>query len=378
MRHGICNSCKYANPVWPPFKCVYIRPLLCNVDSSSVDMARRRISEDQRWQIIGMHSAGMSHKAIGRQLGYHYSVISRLVRKHDESNAVKDRPRSGRPRATSQREDRALIRLVRRQPFASSPSLKRQWLPNRRLSTRTVRNRLKAAGLRARRVIKRPLLAHGHQRIRLAWCLARRGWNLRTWRKIHWSDESRFMLHVADGRMRVWRHKNTAYTPRHIHPTVPYDVGSVMVWGCISHDCKLDLLTIRGNLTGAQYIREVLQPVVVPHFENHPLGTRPVYMDDNARPHRSRAVTAYLQNEAVTTLPWPAMSPDLNPIEHIWDMIGRRIQSLEPPVQNLQELEAALHREWRQLTLGQIRRLTGRMRRRLEAVIRSRGGYTCY
>ena len=103
MRHGICNSCKYANPVWPPFKCVYIRPLLCNVDSSSVDMARRRISEDQRWQIIGMHSAGMSHKAIGRQLGYHYSVISRLVRKHDESNAVKDRPRSGRPRATSQR-----------------------------------------------------------------------------------------------------------------------------------------------------------------------------------------------------------------------------------------------------------------------------------
>ena len=70
-----------------------------------------------------------------------------------------------------------------------------------------------------------------------------------------------------------------------------------MVWGCISHDCKLDLVTIQGNLTGDQYIRDVLQPVV-PHFDNHPLATRPVYMDDNARPHRSRAVTPYLQSEA--------------------------------------------------------------------------------
>jgi hypothetical protein len=62
-----------------------------------------------------------------------------------------------------------------------------------------------------------------------------------------------------------------------------YSGGSVMVWGCISHDCKLNLVIIQGNLTGDQYIRDVLQPVVVPHFDNHPLAIRPVYMDDNAR-----------------------------------------------------------------------------------------------
>jgi hypothetical protein len=164
-------------------------------------MVRRRISEPQRWQIIGMHTTGMSFKAIGRQMGYHSTVVSRPVRKHTQTNNVKDLPRSGRPRVTSDRDDRALQRLVRRMPFAQ------HWLPNRHLSTRTVRNRLKSAELKSRRVIKRPLLADRHRRTRLAWCfIAWRGWNLRTWRKIHWSDENRFLLYVTYGRVRGWRH----------------------------------------------------------------------------------------------------------------------------------------------------------------------------
>ena len=101
-------------------------------------------------------------------------------------------------------------------------------------------------------------------------------------------------------------------------------------------------------------------------------------MDDNARPHRSRAVTAYLQSEAVTSVPWPAMNPDLNPIEHVSDMLGRRMQAREPPVQNIRQLEAAFHREWQQLSQQDIRRLTGGMRRRVEAVIQARAGYTRY
>ena len=140
-------------------------------------------------------------------------------------------PKSGRPRVIYDRDDRALHCLVRRMPFVTSPVLKQHWLPNRRLSTRTVRNRLNSAGLKSRRVIKRPLLADRYRRSRLAWCLGRRGWNIWTWRKIHWSDESRLRLHVTDGRIRVWRHKNTAYTSRNIQPAVPYGGGAVMVWG---------------------------------------------------------------------------------------------------------------------------------------------------
>jgi hypothetical protein len=60
-------------------------------------------------------------------------------------------------------------------------------------------------------------------------------------------------------------------------PNVIVDVSLPIV-----NDCKLDLVTIQGNLTGDQYIRDILQPVVIPHFDNHPLATRPVYMDENA------------------------------------------------------------------------------------------------
>ena len=311
-------------------------------------------------------------------MGYHYTVISRLVRKHGQTNTVVDRQRTGRPRITSIREDRRLIRLARRQPFATSATLKDQWLPNRRLSTQTIRNRLKRAGLRSRRPIKRPFLTNEHKRLRLAWCRHRQNWNLRSWRKVHWSDESRFLLHVVDGRTRVWRRSNTAYAQKNILPTVACGGGSVMVWGCMSYDCKLDLLTIRGNLNGVRYMQEVLNPVLVPHFDNHPLASRPIFMDDNARPHRSRLVTDFLNNNAITKLPWPAMSPDINPLEHVWDIIGRKVRKRDPPPQNLRQLEAALHEEWRQLPLERFRRLVRGMRRRLDAVVRVHGGSTRY
>jgi hypothetical protein len=121
-----CLSRITQNSVCSRFEFGYLSPVFLKIYSFSVRMVRRRISEAQRWQIIGMHTPGMSFKAIGRQIGYQYTVVSRLVRKHTQTNNVKDLPRSGRPQVTSDRDDRASQRLVRRMPFATSPVLKQQ------------------------------------------------------------------------------------------------------------------------------------------------------------------------------------------------------------------------------------------------------------
>jgi hypothetical protein len=90
----------------------------------------------------------------------------------------------------------------------------------------------------------------------------RRQWNLASWRKVHWSDESRFLLHVTDDRVCVWRQPNTAYAERNIVETVPFGGCSVMVWGCVSYNCKLDLITVRGNLNGQIYRQTSLKQVL--------------------------------------------------------------------------------------------------------------------
>ncbi|GFW90068.1 transposable element Tcb1 transposase [Trichonephila clavipes] len=69
-------------------------------------------------------------------------------------------------------------------------------------------------------------------------------------------------------------------------------------------------------------------------------------MDDNARPHRANIVDECLQSESITRMDWPAYSPDLNPIEHVWDMLGVRIAACQPPSTCLPELRNALFIEW--------------------------------
>jgi hypothetical protein len=72
-------------------------------------------------------------------------------------------------------------------------------------------------------------------------------------------------------------------------------------------------LPIEVVLVGGVVTNKVSRDIVVPHFDNHPLGSRQLYMDDNARPHRARTVNQYKQQEAIYTITWPAMSPDMNP-----------------------------------------------------------------
>ena len=82
----------------------------------------------------------------------------------------------------------------------------------------------------------------------------------------------------------------TLFQDNHILGTTAFGGGGVTFWGWFSFDCKLDLYVLDGNLTGQKYRDNVLAPRVVPHFDNHALADRPMFMDDNTRPHRARIV----------------------------------------------------------------------------------------
>jgi transposase len=150
--------------------------------------------------------------------------------------------------------------------------------------------------------------------------------------------------------------------------------GGVMVWGAISHGWKSALVTINGNLTAQRYMDLVLTPHVIPRLNQ----TGQTFMQDNARPHVARVSMAHLRQNQVNTLPWPACSPDLNPIEHLWDILDRRVRERDPLPESVPQLQRALLEEWNRIPQQQINRLIASMPRRCQAVVRSRGGPTRY
>jgi transposase len=93
---------------------------------------------------------------------------------------------------------------------------------------------------------------------------------------------------------------------------------------------------------------------------------REVFQHDNARPYTARVTVDFLANQNVTILPSPSKSPDLNPIEHLWDNLDRLVRSRQPAPQTLQELQQALEQEWGRIPQDRIRRLITAERCRAE------------
>ena len=100
--------------------------------------------------------------------------------------------------------------------------------------------------------------------------------------------------------------------------------GSVMILGGISLTGRTDMVAIRnGALTAVRYRDEILHPVV--RLFAGAIGPNFILMNNNARPHRAHVVQEYLQRETIERMGWLAVSPDLNPIEHVWDQLQHRL-----------------------------------------------------
>ncbi|GFX72030.1 transposable element Tc3 transposase [Trichonephila clavipes] len=100
----------------------------------------------------------------------------------------------------------------------------------------------------------------------------------------------------------------------------------------------------RGSVIGDRYCEEVL----LPHVRLFQGAIRPdfIFMDENARPHQTLAVEELLESEYITRMDWPTYCKDLNPIEHVWDALGRRIAARLHHPENIQQLKQMLIEEW--------------------------------
>ncbi|GFT07756.1 transposable element Tc1 transposase [Trichonephila clavipes] len=187
--------------------------------------------------------------------------------------------------------------------------------------------------------------------------------------KLGLDDESRIVLWTDDNRVRVWRRPGERYNSPHTVLRHTARTAGVMVWGSIAYDSRSTLIVMRETLTGQRYVVDILRPHVGPLLNGLPGA---IFQQDNARPHTARVAQDFLRH--FQTLPWPAHSPDLSPVEHVWDQLKRQM----PSCHSVHDLELAVQDLWANLPQDNIRCLINSMPDREAACIAAGGGPTRY
>lgn len=339
---------------------------------------------DEAAQVIALLQSGMRQCDVARQLNLSRFSVRRVYQRFLETGGHVRRHGSGRRRCTSERDDRFIVSTSRRNRFSNAVELQQQLQAARRttVSVSTVRRRLREKKIAAHRAATGPKLTAEHRRARLQFARDHVNWTLDQWRAVLFSDETRVCLFCNDRRRRVYRRQGERFAQACIQETVEYGGGSCMFWGGMSADGKTDLVSVsrtggargQGSLTAHRYVTEILEEHVVPYAGF--VGEGFTLMHDNARAHTALIVRDYLQEVGISVMQWPARSPDLNPIEHLWDHLKRKVRSRDPAPTTLPELEEAVIEEWASISQEELLKLVRSMRERMEAVIRARGGNT--
>ncbi|GFT79219.1 transposable element Tcb2 transposase [Trichonephila clavipes] len=174
-------------------------------------------------------------------------------------------------------------------------------------------------------------LTSRHRRDRREWATVHVNWRRNEWSNVLFSDKSRFSVLPDNRLIFIWRDRGSRNNPAFVHESwywartcdkashspIPIPLG---YRGHISIDGRTDLYIIRdGPLTARRYRDEILRPIVVPYAAA--IGDYFILMDDNCRPRRANLVEDFLFEERIVRVEWPACSPDMNPIEHVWDAL---------------------------------------------------------
>ncbi|GFV60566.1 transposable element Tcb2 transposase [Trichonephila clavipes] len=166
-------------------------------------------------------------------------------------------------------------------------------------------------------------------RLRLTWSREHALWTPQQWSCVMFSDESRFILQSDSHRTLIWRAPGTRYYLENTIERHRYGGAGWLVRGGTILGSRTDQHVQSVTMTG-HICRDVILEQNVRLFRGA-MGTKFLFTDDNARPHRANIVDECLQSEDISRMNWSAYSPDLNSIEHVWDMLGRRIEARQTP-----------------------------------------------
>ena len=338
----------------------------------------RKLSTEERLEVVVKIRNGMTWREVADSMKISESTILRILRKHRETGSVLDKPRSGRPRKTTARDDRVIVRmsLADRRLTATDICARLYRLHRIRLAVRTVRARLLQAGLKSCVAARKPLLTAEHCRRRRAFAAAHHNWTVDHWKQVLWSDESSFQVFCGGSRVIVRRRVGERFHKNCINPTVKHGGRSLMVWGCMSWLGVGQLYRCEGTMNQDQYL-DVLRNCMLPSARTL-FGPRRtfIFQQDNAPCHKARRVCNFLDSKRVRILDWPAQSPDLNPIEHLWEILFRKLQLAKPT--SLDDLWKHLTDAWASITPEVLHTLVESMPRRVMQVLIAKGGHTKY
>lgn len=340
-------------------------------------MGRKAVSTDVKWQIIGQHKCHKSEREISKSLNVSKNCVHQTIKRYLETKDVREKVNSqrGRPRKTDSRTDRRLFSYVKKNRTATNEQIRLDL--NLPIGNSSISNRLLEKNLRSRTAAHKPLLTKKNMLTRDEWSREHLDWTEEKWDTTIFSDESSFQL-FSNRAVRVRRTTEEKFKPECTVPKVQKGGGSVMVWGCVSAKGCGELAFIEGTMNTDKYL-DVMENYLLPSKKKL-FGRRKtwLYQQDNAPCHVSRKALAWFEQKRIPLLKWPARSPDMNPIEEIWDLLARKLTKIK--INSVKELKAALASAWQELSKnkGLLKDLIRSMPRRVQALRKAKGGITKY
>lgn len=246
---------------------------------------------------------------------------------------------------------------------------------NKDVSAETVRCSIRKMGFHGRVARKKPFISEKNRKIRIEFAKKYKNKYFEYWKNILFTDESRYNVFGSDGRQMVWRKPNTELKKENLQPTVKFGGGSVMVWGCFSAAGVGNLHFIEGKMDKMVYISLLKQNL--PESTAR-LGIKDsfVFYQDNDPKHKAYDTRQWLLYNCPRVIETPAQSPDINPIENLWQELENRIRKHK--ISSKKDLKARLLTEWNNIEPKFTEKLVRSMPKRLEEVIRSKGYPTKY